>query len=82
MAAGKKEKGFSDEDLAGAYKLVLRHDQNRNGQIDKGELDQESERRPGRLTSDVLAKADENNDDQISREELAKYLAKQREKSD
>ncbi len=69
----RKEKGFSDQDLASARRLMTRHDKNRSNFLEDDELLEEAG--AGQLSVHLMSKIDANGDDRISLEELAKHLA-------
>jgi hypothetical protein len=72
----RKEKGFSDEDLAAARRLLTRHDENRSNFLEKGELFETPGQ--GQLSANLMGKIDSNDDKKLSLEEIAKHLAKEK----
>lgn len=76
LAKARKDKGYLDEDLFAARRLMTRHDQNRNMMIDKSELAENPT--AGQLSVDDLRIIDQDRDEAISLEELAKQIAKDR----
>ncbi|WP_442510020.1 hypothetical protein SH528x_001624 [Novipirellula sp. SH528] len=76
IASERKKLGFSDEHVADARRLLLRHDTDRSTFIELSELSSD-ESGPGKLPPSTLKAADENKDGRLSLEELAKHLAKQ-----
>ena len=76
FSAARKDKGYLDEDLFAARRLMTRHDLNRNMMIDKDELAEKPS--PGQRSLDELRTIDTDRDEAISLDELAKQLAKER----
>ncbi|MCC9603443.1 hypothetical protein LOC67_23080 [Stieleria sp. JC731] len=77
MGKRRDEKGYTDQDAAEAQRLMLRHDVNRDRVIRSGELKEKSGQ--GFLGKEVLPQADRDDNKAINQDELARYLARQRE---
>ena len=75
FAKARKDKGYLDDDLFNARRLMTRHDVNRNMMIDSDELFDRPAK--GQLSVDLLNKADADRDASISLDELAKHLARE-----
>ncbi|WP_372717772.1 hypothetical protein [Novipirellula sp.] len=76
IASERKQLGFSDEHIANARRLLLRHDTDRSTFIEPAELSSDTSG-PGKLPASTMKAADENQDGRLSLQELAKHLAKQ-----
>ncbi|GAA4454002.1 hypothetical protein [Novipirellula rosea] len=76
IASERKQLGFSDEHIANARRLLLRHDTDRSTFIEPAELSSGASV-PGKLPASTMKAADENKDGRLSLQELAKHLAKQ-----
>lgn len=72
IADERKRKGFDDDDLAEAKRLLLRYDQNRSTFLESDEFPDNPTSQ--RMKKDSLEKADKDGDQRISLEELAKHL--------
>ncbi len=79
IASERKRLGYNDSQLAEAKRLLLRHDQNRSNYIESDELS--DTQTIGKLSKAVLTQADQDQDDKLSVEELAKHLAKKAAKN-
>ena len=76
FAKVRKERGYIEVDFDLAVKQLRRHDTNKSKAIEAHELfDGETK---GRLSKKVMSKADRDQDERISLDELARYYAAQR----
>ena len=73
LGDARKAKGYSDENLAEAQRLLTRHDRNRSRFLEDGELFEEAG--PGQLSASLMAKIDADSDKKLSLQEIAKFLA-------
>jgi Ca2+-binding EF-hand superfamily protein len=72
LAGERKEKGFSDEDLTAARRLLIRHDANRSNFLEQDELAETPG--PGQLAAKLMGKIDLNDDEKIGLEEIAERV--------
>ncbi|PNY35633.1 hypothetical protein C2E31_17160 [Rhodopirellula baltica] len=73
----RDEKGYTDQDSAEANRLMMRHDVNHDKVIRADELKGKSG--GGFLGKDVLPQADRDDNQAIDTDELARFLARERE---
>ncbi len=78
VAASRKEKGYVEVDFKQAVSLMTRHDKDRSTFLEASELPDTAS--SGMLSAKTMGQADLDDDDRISLDELARFLAAQRER--
>ncbi len=76
-ADNRKKLGFSKDDYQKAKAMLLRHDTNRSKFIEVGELFESPT--SGQLSKGIFDRADQDDDQRIELNELARYFASQGE---
>ncbi len=77
LSKRRDEMGYTDQDAAAAKRLIQRHDKNLDQRIQKDELKESSG--GGYLGREAMPQVDRNEDGSINQDELARYLARERD---